>query len=77
VIYMAGLTLVARKEGEEPAHETARGAVLGAVALLVFAVAADFLTPAIGWLGAVLAAAGIWFVAAFALYALARSRDAV
>ena len=71
-IYMAGLTLVERKEGEEDANATARGAVVGAVALAVFAIAVDTLAGRIPWPYALLVGLAVWFVVAFGLYLVAR-----
>jgi hypothetical protein len=71
-IYMAGLTLIERKEGEEEATATARGAVVGALALAAFAIVVDFLTGRIAWPLALLAGLGVWFAVAFGVYAAVR-----
>jgi uncharacterized membrane protein (GlpM family) len=69
-IYLAGLTLVERKEGPDEAHEVARGAVVGAVALAAFAVATALLATAVAWPVALLAATASWAVVAAAIYAV-------
>ncbi|HZT90427.1 MAG TPA: DUF3147 family protein [Gaiellaceae bacterium] len=67
-IYLAGLTLVERREGERPARDVAGGAVLGAVGLAAYAAAADYTTTRLAWPAALAVALGAWLAVSFALY---------
>jgi hypothetical protein len=73
-ILAASLTLIADEESRKRAREDSRGAVLGAVALLVFAAvgAAGFTHLAAGWV--LLVASVAWCVVAAELYWLVWAR---
>jgi Protein of unknown function (DUF3147) len=73
-ILAASLTLIADEESRKRAREDARGAVLGAVALVVFAAvgAALFVRIGAGW--ALLLATVAWCVVAGGLYWLVWAR---
>jgi hypothetical protein len=76
-ILAASLTLIADEESRKRAREDARGAVLGAVALVVFAAACAALFTRTGAAWVLLAATVAWCVVAGGLYWLvwARRRD--
>ena len=76
-ILAASLTLIADEESRKRAREDARGAVLGAFALVVFAAVCAALFTRIGAGWALLAATVAWCVVAGGLYWLvwARRRD--
>jgi hypothetical protein len=67
-ILPAGLTLIERKEGNHQADRSARGAVLGALGMVAFAVAVYVMVPLLGGLAAVLAALLVWLVVTLGLY---------
>jgi hypothetical protein len=71
-ILPASLTLIARKESEQHASINAEGAVIGGLALVVFAVVAFALLPRLGLVALVVATAA-WGAAALALYFAARA----
>lgn len=71
-ILPASLTLIAQKESEQHASINAEGAVIGGLALAVFAVVAFALLPRFG-LPALLIATAAWSAAAVALYFAARA----
>jgi len=80
-ILIASLTLIGDEDGKKAAVEDARGAVLGGVGLIGFAVvAAALLGRAPTWL-ALLAATATWVVVSLLLYAtrqvISRRRDSV
>jgi hypothetical protein len=67
-ILAASLTLIADEESRKRAREDARGAVLGALALVVFAAVCAALFTRIGAAWALLAATVAWCVVAGGLY---------
>jgi len=71
-ILPAALTLMEKSEGTEETDIDAVGAVLGAVALLVFAVSITIWGGRLGVLAVVLAAA-LWMAAALLLFAAGRA----
>ncbi|HEY0417670.1 MAG TPA: DUF3147 family protein [Gaiellaceae bacterium] len=72
-IYLAGLTLVERKEGEGKAHEVAVGAIAGAGGLLAFAVAVDVAAADMRWPWALLVGLAVWVAVSLALYGAGRA----
>jgi hypothetical protein len=71
-ILPASLTLIAQKESEQQASINAEGAVIGGLALVVFALFAHALLPRLGAL-ALLIATAAWCTAALGLYLAARA----
>jgi MFS family permease len=67
-ILPAGLTLIEHKEGRHQADRDIRGAVLGALGMVAFAVAAYVMVPLVGGLVAVLLALLVWLVVSLGLY---------
>jgi hypothetical protein len=67
-ILPAGLTLVEHKEHRRQAERDVRGAILGAVGMVAFAVAVYIGVPLVGGLVAVLAALLVWVVVTLGLY---------
>jgi len=67
-ILPASLTLIERKEGRDEATVDALAAILGSVALVVFAVIAGLALTRFSGLVALLLAAAAWLVVALALY---------
>ena len=67
-ILPAGLTLLERKEDRGAAERDVRGAVLGAVGMVAFAVAVYLGVPRVGGLVAVLLAVLVWAAVTLALY---------
>jgi uncharacterized membrane protein (GlpM family) len=65
----AALTLIERKEGPAKTDIDAVGAILGSVAMVVFATVAAVLTVRVGAPLAVAAAAAAWVIVAGALFA--------
>jgi Protein of unknown function (DUF3147) len=78
-ILPAGLTLLERKQGRDAAERDVRGAVLGAIGMVGFAVAVYLGVPRVGGLLAVLVAVLVWAAVTLALYlglrALLNRRD--
>ena len=70
-ILAASLTLIEREEDSSNAREDARGAIVGAVALIVFAVVAALTFGAIAGGLALVAATGAWLGVALGGYGLA------
>ncbi len=68
-ILPATLTLIEKKQSEQDAEHDDIGAILGAAALIVFAIVGWQLFPRIAAAGALAAAAAAWLVAALVLYA--------
>ena len=69
-ILPASLTLIERKAGRREAVVDATGAIIGAVALVVFAVVASWALPRIDPIVSVALAGASWAVWAMSLYAL-------
>jgi hypothetical protein len=69
-ILPASLTLIAKKDGNEEASIDSLGAVLGAVALVVFAALVVVLVAKWGVVATLVAALIVWLVVAFVLYAI-------
>jgi hypothetical protein len=69
-ILPAALTLIERQEGTDAAVHDVGGAVLGAVALVAFAVVCFLALGAIPARAALLAALGVWAFVAVGLYVL-------
>lgn len=67
-ILPAGLTLVEHKENRRQAERDVRGAILGAVGMVAFAVAVYIGVPLVGGLVAVLVALVVWVVVTLGLY---------
>jgi len=74
-ILPASLTLVARHEGRRRAGEEARGAILGAVALVVFAASVRALAERWPPPIALTAASAAWLVSALLLWGLVHGRS--
>ncbi len=66
-ILPASLTLIAKQDGRSKASIDAMGAVLGALAMVGFALTAHLLLPPLGLAALVIAGAG-WLLLAVALY---------
>ena len=75
-ILPASLTLIAKKDGRSIASIDAMGAVLGAVALIGFAITGRLLLPR-GGLVALAVAAALWLASAVLLYIALRGIMAV
>lgn len=75
-ILAASLTLIEEQEDSAQAREDARGAVLGGVALVLFAAVAALTLGELAGALALLIAAVAWFATAFLGYALAWFRRA-
>lgn len=73
-ILAASLTLVEKEEDAAKAREEARGAVLGALALLAFAAVGVLLFARLPGAAVLALALVVWLVVAFAAYALDRRR---
>ena len=69
-ILPASLTLIAKKEGKEEASIDSLGAVLGAVAMVAFAIVIVLGAPLWGVVSTLIVALVVWNVVAFALYAI-------
>ena len=67
-ILPASLTLIQKKEGKDEAAIDSVGAVLGAVAMIAFAVVITVLATSWGAVPAVLVALVVWLAVAIALY---------
>ena len=67
-ILPAGLTLLERKEDRGAAERDVRGAVLGAIGMVAFAVAVYLGVPRVGGLVAVLLAVLVWTALTLGLY---------
>lgn len=72
-ILPASLTLIAKKEGKAEAAIDSLGAVLGAVALVGFALVVIFVASRWGVIATLVVALVVWLVLAFALYAIVAS----
>lgn len=72
-ILPASLTLIQKKDGKEQAAIDSEGAVLGAIAFVVFAVLVTVLLMHWGVVATTVVALVVWVVVAVALYALARA----
>ena len=70
-ILPASLTLIQKKEGKEEAAVDSKGAILGAIAFVAFAVVMVLLLPRWGVLGSVVAGVAVWLAVAIGLYKLA------
>lgn len=71
-ILPAALTLLERADGVEKTDVDAVGAILGAVAMALFAAGVVLLARRTGPVAAIVAAATVWLLAACALYALTK-----
>lgn len=71
-ILPASLTLIEKKDGREQAAIDSEGAVLGAIAFVVYAVAVTLFVMRWGVAPTVVIALIVWTVVAIALYAIAR-----
>jgi hypothetical protein len=69
-ILPASLTLIAKKEGDDRAARDSIGAVLGAIAMIAFAVIISVWVVSLGVVLALAIALVVWLVVAVALYAL-------
>ena len=69
-ILPASLTLIERKSNRDEAVVDATGAIIGAVALIVFAAAAAWAMPRLDPILSVVLAGVLWAVSAIALYVL-------
>jgi phosphotransferase system glucose/maltose/N-acetylglucosamine-specific IIC component len=69
-ILPASLTLVQKKEGKDEASIDSIGAMLGAAAMIVFAVFVSLAANSVGGATSVLVALVVWLVVAVALYFL-------
>ena len=69
-ILPASLTLIAKKEGNDPAARDSSGAVLGAIAMIAFAVIVSLWAVRLGVVLALAIGLVVWLVVAVALYAL-------
>jgi len=69
-ILPASLTLIEKKDGKEEASIDSVGAVLGAVAMIAFAVAVILFARGLGVVASLAVALVVWLVAAFVLYAI-------
>ena len=69
-ILPASLTLIAKKEGNDPAARDSIGAVLGAIAMIAFAVIVSLWAVRLGVVLALAIGLVVWLVVAVALYAL-------
>jgi hypothetical protein len=67
-ILPASLTLIQKKEGKDEAAIDSAGAVLGAIAMIVFAVLVAITVSAWGPVPSVLVALAVWLVVAVGLY---------
>lgn len=72
VILVASLTLIGNEEDRGKARDDARGAAIGTLGLLAFAVAGVVLLPRVAPAGALAGAAGAWVVVALAAYNVVR-----
>ncbi len=68
-ILPASLTLIEKKDGKRQAAVDAAGAILGAIALIVFAVAMSLAVVRLGVAVSLAAALALWVVVAVGLYA--------
>ena len=69
-ILPASLTLIEKKEGKEQASIDSLGAILGALAMVAYAVAVVLVVSRFGVVLSLVVALVVWLVVAFALYAL-------
>ena len=69
-ILPASLTLIEKKEGKEQASIDSLGAILGALAMIAYAVAVVLVVSRFGVVLSLVVALVVWLVVAFALYAL-------
>lgn len=69
-ILPASLTLVQKKEGRDPASVDSIGAMLGAIAMIVFAVFVSLTAKSLGPVPSVLIALIVWLAVAIGLYFL-------
>jgi uncharacterized membrane protein (GlpM family) len=69
-ILPASLTLIAKKEGDDRAAGDSIGAVLGAIAMIAFAVIVSLWVVRLGVVLALAIALAVWLVVAVALYGL-------
>jgi hypothetical protein len=69
-ILPASLTLIAKKEGNDPAARDSIGAVLGAIAMIAFAVIVSLWVVRLGVVPALAIGLVVWLIVAVALYAL-------
>jgi hypothetical protein len=72
-ILPASLTLIEKKEGKEQASIDSVGAILGAIAMVGFAIAVIVLAGALGVVPSLVIALAVWLVVAFVLYAIVAS----
>jgi predicted neutral ceramidase superfamily lipid hydrolase len=72
-ILPASLTLIEKREGREQASIDSVGAILGAVAMIVFAVVVTTWVTALGVVATMLTALAVWAIVAFVLYAVVAS----
>ncbi|HEY6874924.1 MAG TPA: DUF3147 family protein [Candidatus Dormibacteraeota bacterium] len=70
-ILPASLTLIERHEGKQKAAIDATGAILGSVALIVFAITATWTLPRFPSAPALATACAAWLLTGLGLYALA------
>lgn len=70
-ILPASLTLIERKDGRHEAAVDAVGAILGSIALIVFAIVAAVVLPRLPAAVALPIAAGTWLAVALGLYSVA------
>jgi uncharacterized protein DUF3147 len=69
-ILPASLTLIEKKEGKQQAAIDSEGAVLGAIAMVAFALGVSLWVTQLGVVPTLLAALLVWLMVAVALYAL-------
>ena len=69
-ILPASLTLIEKKEGKEAASVDSIGAILGAIAMIAFAIAVSLAATRWGVVPGLVAALAVWLVVAVGLYGL-------